>query len=119
MLGSAVRWALLSRAAHPVTVAGLQVLHGLTFGLFWGSAMRTLADLVPPRLRATGQAVFSGVVFGGANAVGYALSGAAYDRLGGAAPLFAWAAGVELVAVAALAAGARAARRAPARERIP
>ena len=102
MLGSAVRWALLSRAAHPVTVAGLQVLHGLTFGLFWGSAMRTLADLVPPRLRATGQAVFSGVVFGGANAVGYALSGAGYDRLG-AAPLFAWAAGAELVAVVALA----------------
>jgi hypothetical protein len=46
-------------------------------------------------------------VFGGANAAGYALSGAGYDRLGGAAPLFAWAAAVEL---AALAAGARAAR---------
>jgi PPP family 3-phenylpropionic acid transporter len=113
MLGSAVRWALLSRATHPAAVAGLQVLHGLTFGLFWGSAMRALADLVPVRLRATGQAVFTGVVFGGANAVGYALSGAGYDRLG-AAPLFAWAAGAELVAVVALAAGARAARRAAA-----
>jgi PPP family 3-phenylpropionic acid transporter len=112
MLGSAVRWALLSRATHPATVAGLQALHGLSFGLFWGSAMQALADLVPARLRATGQAVFTGVVFGGANAVGYALSGAGYDRLGGAAPLFAWAAGLELVAVLALAAGARAARRA-------
>ncbi len=89
-------------ASHPLAVAGLQAMHGLTFGLFWGSAMRALADVVPPRLRATGQAVFTGVVFGGANAVGYALSGVAYDRLGGAGTLFAWAAGVEVVALAAL-----------------
>jgi PPP family 3-phenylpropionic acid transporter len=100
--GSALRWALLSRASDPLAVAGLQALHGLTFGVFWGSAMRALADLVPPQLRATGQAVFTGVVFGGANALGYALSGAGYDRLGGAAPLFAWAAAVELVAAAVL-----------------
>ena len=99
---SAVRWTLLARSSHPLAVAGLQAMHGLTFGLFWGSAMRALADVVPPRLRATGQAVFTGVVFGGANAVGYALSGVAYDRLGGAGMLFAWAAGVEVVALAAL-----------------
>lgn len=102
MLGSAVRWALLSRATAAATVAGLQTLHGLTFGLFWGSAMHALADVVPAKLRATGQAVFGGIVFGGANAAGYALSGMGYDRLGGAAPLFAFAAGVEVLAVAAL-----------------
>ena len=101
-LASALRWALLSRATDPLAVAGLQALHGLTFGLFWGSAMHALAGVVPPRLRATGQAVFTGVVFGGANAVGYALSGIGYDRLGGARPLFAWAAGLELVALAVL-----------------
>jgi PPP family 3-phenylpropionic acid transporter len=112
--GSALRWALLSRATHPIAVAGLQALHGLTFGLFWGTAMRALADVVPSRLRATGQAVFTGIVFGGANAVGYALSGVGYDRLGGAAPLFAWAAGVELLALAVLAA-VPARREAPAR----
>jgi PPP family 3-phenylpropionic acid transporter len=39
-------------------------------------------------------------VFGGGNAVGYALSGAGYDRLGGARPLFAWAAVAELAALA-------------------
>src|SRR6266511_52721 len=31
---SAVRWALLARATAPLAVAGLQALHGLTFGLF-------------------------------------------------------------------------------------
>jgi PPP family 3-phenylpropionic acid transporter len=102
MIASSLRWALTARATGAAAVAGLQALHGLTFGLFWGSAVHALGDLVPARLRATGQAVFGGIVFGGANAAGYALSGVGYDRLGGAAPLFGWAAAVELVALAAL-----------------
>jgi len=99
-LGSAVRWALLSRATGAAAIVSLQLLHGLTFGLFWGSAMKALAALVPPRLRATGQAVFTAIVFGGGNALGYALSGVGYDRLGGAGPLFLAAAGAELLALA-------------------
>src|SRR5512138_3828477 len=51
-LGSALRWALLARTGGAFAVAALQLLHGLTFGLFWGSATRALADVVPPRLRA-------------------------------------------------------------------
>ena len=98
-VGSAVRWALLAGASGPVPVAGLQLLHGLSFGIFWGSATRALADLVPPRLRATGQALFTAIVFGGGNAVGYALSGIGYDRLGGVAPLFLFAAAAELLAL--------------------
>jgi PPP family 3-phenylpropionic acid transporter len=99
-VSSAVRWALLSRATGPAAIATLQLLHGLTFGLFWGSATRALADLVPARLRATGQAIFTAVVFGGGNAAGYALSGIGYDRLGGVGPLFAAAAVAELLALA-------------------
>jgi PPP family 3-phenylpropionic acid transporter len=52
---------------------------------------------VPHRLRATGQALFSALVFGVGNAAGYALSGAGYDRFGRAAPLFTWAAAVEVL----------------------
>jgi len=52
---------------------------------------------VPARLRATGQAVFSAVVFGAGNAAGYALSGAGYDRFHSAAPLYTYAAAVELL----------------------
>lgn len=96
-LGSALRWALLSRATTPGAVVSLQLLHGLTFGVFWGTAMKGLAATVPARLRATGQALFGAVVFGGGNALGYALSGLGYDRLGGVGPLFAWAAAIELV----------------------
>jgi PPP family 3-phenylpropionic acid transporter len=99
-LGSAVRWALLSQATGALAIVSLQAVHGLTFGLFWGSAMQALAETVPPQLRATGQAAFSAIVFGGGNALGYALSGIGYDRLGGVAPLFAFAAAAELVSLA-------------------
>ena len=95
--GSALRWVLLSSAEGAVAVIALQLLHGLTFGLFWGSAVAALGRLVPPRLRSTGQAIFSAVVFGGGNAVGYQLSGFAYDHYGVAAPLFWWAALIESI----------------------
>lgn len=99
-LGSALRWALLSRATGAAAIVSLQALHGLTFGLFWATVTKVLADLVPSALRATGQALFTGIVFGGANAAGYALSGFGYDRLGGVGPLFGWAAALELVSLA-------------------
>ncbi len=116
-VGSALRWALLSRATGAAAVALLQLLHGLSFGLFWGSATRALAELVPPRLRATGQAVFTAIVFGGGNAAGYALAGIGYDRLGGVAPLFLAAAGAELLALGVVLAPL--ARRSPATARSP
>lgn len=101
-VGSALRWALLSRVTGAVPVAALQALHFLSFGVFWGTAMQGMAALVPTPLRATGQALFTAVVFGGGNAAGYALSGMAYDRLGGAGPVYAFAAGAELLALAVL-----------------
>ena len=95
--GTALRWALVAVARGAPALIGLQVLHALTFGLFWGASMQALTGLVPARLRATGQALYSAVVFGVGNAVGYQLAGAGYDRLGGVRPLFGWAAAVEVV----------------------
>ncbi|BDG10359.1 MFS transporter [Anaeromyxobacter paludicola] len=95
--GSALRWTLLSQARSAAAVVALQSLHGLTFGLFWGAAMSAMTALVPSRLRVTGQALFSAVVFGAGNGLGYQLAGIGYDRLGGVGPLFGWAARVELV----------------------
>ena len=95
--GSSLRWLLLSRAEGAAAVVALQLLHGLTFGLFWGSAVAALGRLVPVRLRSTGQALFSAVVFGGGNALGYQLSGLGYDHYGAAAPLFWWAGLLELL----------------------
>jgi PPP family 3-phenylpropionic acid transporter len=99
-LGTAARWLLVSQAETAAAIVLLQLLHGLTFGLFWAAAMDAMAELVPAPLRATGQALFTAVVFGGGNAIGYQLSGIGYDLHGSAAPLFAWAAAVEVAALA-------------------
>jgi PPP family 3-phenylpropionic acid transporter len=95
-LGTTVRWLLVARTAGAASLVALQILHGLTFGLFWGAVVSAMSEAVPGRLRATGQALFTAVVFGGGNAAGYALSGIGYDRLG-AQPLFGWAAAAEIV----------------------
>ncbi len=96
-LGSAVRWALLARARGAAQLVLLQSLHGLTFGLWWCCAVEAMQRAVPARLRATGQAIFSAVVFGAGNAAGYALAGAGYDRFGSAGPLFTCASIAELL----------------------
>jgi MFS transporter, PPP family, 3-phenylpropionic acid transporter len=71
----------------------------LTFGLYWAAAMRGLEHLVPPRLRATGQTLYSAVTFAIGGAIGYRVAGFAYDRLGGAGPVYGWAALVEIAAL--------------------
>ncbi|HEX8907991.1 MAG TPA: MFS transporter, partial [Anaeromyxobacteraceae bacterium] len=110
--GTALRWALLARATTAPALVLLQLLHALTFGVFWGASMQAMAALVPAPLRATGQALYAAVVFGAGNGLGYQLAGAGYDRFGGVGPLFGWAALVELVPLALSAALA-----APRRER--
>jgi MFS transporter, PPP family, 3-phenylpropionic acid transporter len=99
---TAVRWALLSRARGAPAIVLLQLFHGFTFGVFWGASIAALSTLVPARLRATGQALYAAVVFGGGNAVGYQLAGVGYDRLGGVAPLYAWAAALEVIPCAGM-----------------
>ncbi len=104
--GTALRWLLLSSAESTARIVALQILHGLTFGLFWGAAVAAMSQLVPSRLRATGQALFAAVVFAAGNAVGYQLSGLGYDRVGSVAPLYGWASLIEIVPfVIALAGG--------------
>jgi len=98
--GTALRWLLVSRAHSGFSIVALQLFHGLTFGVWWASAVESMRRSVPLHLRATGQALFSAVVFGAGNAVGYALAGAGYERYGSASPLFGFAAGVEVVALA-------------------
>ena len=95
--GSALRWMALSQAEGAAAVIGLQLLHGLTFGLFWGSSVEAMSRMVPAPLRATGQALFTAVVFGVGNAVGYQLAGLGLDHYGRTAPLFAWAGAIELL----------------------
>ena len=99
---SAVRWLLLSRAQSPFALVSLQLLHAATFGLWWGAAVQAMGELVPAPLRATGQALFSALVFGIGNSAGYALAGAGYDHFHSVSPLFAIAGLVEVAGLALL-----------------
>jgi PPP family 3-phenylpropionic acid transporter len=96
---SALRWVLVARADGAAALSALQLFHGATFGLWWACAIESMRRLVPSRLRATGQAVFSAVVFGAGNLTGSFLSGIGYDHFGGASPLFYCAAAVEVFAL--------------------
>jgi len=94
---TAIRWALTGPARTAAALVAVQAFHAFTFGLFWGGSVRAMVRLVPGRLRATGQALFTAVVFGAGNAAGYPLAGRGYDRYGAVAPLYAWAAALELL----------------------
>ncbi len=95
--GSALRWLLVSRASSAPLLVSLQLLHGLTFGVFWGCAVESLGRIIPAHSRATGQALFSALVFGAGNAIGSGLAGLGYDSFGSTGPLFAVAGAAELI----------------------
>jgi PPP family 3-phenylpropionic acid transporter len=97
---SAVRWALVGTVENPRLLVALQATHALTFGAFWGSALSWVGECVPPRLRATGQTLFTGVLYGVGNGLGMLASGALYDAFHGAENAFLIAAGLELVPLA-------------------
>lgn len=98
--GSALRWWLTSHAAAGAFIVAIQGLHGLTYGLYWAAAVRGMTLWVPARLRATGQALFSGTTTSLGGAIGYRLAGLGYESWGGAGPVYGVASVVELAAVA-------------------
>ena len=98
-----VRWVLVAVVRDPFWLVALQAVHALTFGIFWGSALAWVGECVPPRLRATGQTLFTGVLYGVGNGLGMLGSGALYDAFGGAEPSFVIAGVLEVVPLALMA----------------
>jgi PPP family 3-phenylpropionic acid transporter len=101
-LASALRWALLARATSGAAVIALQLLHGLTYGLYWSALVKQVGALVPPRIRATGLALTAAVVNGAGTAVGAKLSGLGFDRYRSVGPVFLWSAGADLALAAVI-----------------
>ncbi|HEY3323275.1 MAG TPA: MFS transporter [Planctomycetota bacterium] len=84
-LGSSLRWYLVSRLSTGPALAAVQMFHGLSFGIFYVGSLGHLEQAVPERLRATGWALFTAVVFGCGGILGNKLMGAAYDVAGASA----------------------------------
>jgi PPP family 3-phenylpropionic acid transporter len=96
--GSALRWLLSGLTTNAELLVALQLLHGLSFGLFYLLALRGLASYVPPRLRASGQGVFFSAVFGVGGGLGMVAVGPLIEWAGGAVAFFAAAAVAGLAA---------------------
>jgi PPP family 3-phenylpropionic acid transporter len=96
---TALRWWLVSHELPAAWLVAVQVFHGLSFGLYWACAVKALSQWVPAHLRATGQAMFSSIASSLGGAIGYRLAGFGYEQLGGAGPVYAWTAVVELLAL--------------------
>ena len=94
-VASALRWVGNAVLRAPAALIALQALHGMTFGMFWSAGIALVAATVPPKLRATGQALLvMAINLGGA--VGNLAVGRVYDTHG-PGKLFAIAAVGELL----------------------
>ncbi|MBN2982411.1 MFS transporter [Cohnella algarum] len=69
------RWAIQYLLPVPSVMVGVQVLQGLSFGLFYVAAVEYVARLVPAGMQATGQSAFSMVFVGMAGMAGNLLNG--------------------------------------------
>lgn len=106
-VASAGRWAATGLASSGAVLAGVQILHGLSFGAFFVASVAYLEAESGEGLLATGRGLFSSLVFGAGGVLGNLLAGALYD-LGGADLSFLAAAGLDLVAPLLLLASDRA-----------
>ena len=80
-MASALRWVGNAVLRAPAALIALQALHGMTFGMFWSAGIALVAATVPPKLRATGQALLVMAINVG-GAVGNLAVGRLYDTRG-------------------------------------
>lgn len=59
----ALRWFLFAITSNPDLITIIQLLHGLSFGLFYMAGVSYIGKIVPPGLRASGQGLLA--TFGG------------------------------------------------------
>lgn len=91
-----VRFLITGLSQDGTVIAVAQALHGLTYGAFYVCAILWLEREVAPRLRATGRALYSSLVYGIGGVLGNAVAGALYDA-GGGSLAFLVAAGMDFV----------------------
>jgi PPP family 3-phenylpropionic acid transporter len=79
---SAIRWLLYAVTSSLWLAIPAQLMHAFTFGLFHLAAVTATHKMFPSDLRASGQAIYSGITFGLGSVVGSMLAGAAYEPFG-------------------------------------
>ncbi|MTW88136.1 MFS transporter [Virgibacillus dakarensis] len=78
-----IRWFIYAAINDPIYIVSLQVLHGVTFGVFYLAAFQYITRLIPKLLQSTGHLVFYAVFFGVSGIFGSLIGGALIDSYGG------------------------------------
>lgn len=94
---SAVRWAGVALTTNGTVLVLLGLFHGLTFGVFFLSAVAYMAERSPDTLRASGQALFVAAAFGVGGLTGYLATGVGLDLFHTSNAVFGAAAVLELI----------------------
>lgn len=85
----ALRWGIQWMFPVPAVMVGIQVLHGLSFGLFYVAAVEYVAKASGKEMQATGQSIFTMVFSGLGGIVGNSLNGYLFYNGGADAMYFA------------------------------
>jgi PPP family 3-phenylpropionic acid transporter len=75
----AVRFFIVAQANDPVFVILAQLMHSITFGMFYITAIRVIANLLPNEYRSSGQALFTITFSGFASITSGVLGGWLYE----------------------------------------
>jgi MFS transporter, PPP family, 3-phenylpropionic acid transporter len=95
---TAFHWWIVAYTRSALLIVSTQLLHAMTFGMFWATSMAWIGECVPSKLRATGQMLFSTTLGLGAM-VGFPAVGALYDATHGAGSSFCVAGALEVAPI--------------------
>ncbi len=79
----AVRWLLMSYTTEAYFILVLQLLHGLSFGIFYVASFDFVTRLIPEKLHASGHLIFYSMFFGLSGIIGSLSGGFMIENLGG------------------------------------
>lgn len=75
-----IRWFLMAVITDPIMVLYLQLLHGVSFGIFYLAAFQYVTKLLPNHLQATGHVLFITFLFGISGIVGSLIGGSIIEQ---------------------------------------
>lgn len=82
IFASSLRWELVSWTTNGALLVAIQVLHGVTFGMYHAAAVQYVDNLSGDSIKNTGQALYTAATFGGGSTIGVLLAGWLLPSLG-------------------------------------
>jgi len=89
-IGFFIRWLMLSLFPYTPVILLSQLLHSITFGLFFAVGVDYVNQISGAKFRATGQNIYAGVFMGLSAISGSLIGGKIYQLYGGASMYFFW-----------------------------